>query len=112
METSKKGQYKLNDMQLLRLSMLAEVTQVSPPAKPVAARVQYKLGVNFSGRPFSAVHTGLTGKYLPSSQLFKAMLELVPDQPDLPDCSGSLQVFDPIKTRVEREQRHKVSRNE
>ncbi|MCG6976965.1 MAG: hypothetical protein LJE56_11305 [Acidiferrobacterales bacterium] len=112
MKTSKKGQYKLNDMQLLRLSMLAEVTQVSPPAKPVAARVQYKLGVNFSGRAFSEVHTGLTGNYLPSSQLFKAMLELVPDQPDLPDCSGSLQVFDPIKTRIEREQLHKVSRNE
>jgi hypothetical protein len=112
MENSKKGQYKLSDMQLLRLSMLAEVTQISPPAKPVAARVQYKLGVNFSGRPFSAVHTGLTEKYLPSSQLLKSILELVPDQPDLPDCSGPLQVFDPIKTRIEREQLHKVSRNE
>jgi hypothetical protein len=109
---SKKGEYKLSDRQLLRLSMLAEVTQISPPAKPVATRVQYKLGVNFSGRPFSSVHTGLTEKYLPSSRLLKAILELVPDQPDLPDCSGPLQVFDPIKTRIERERLYKVSRNE
>lgn len=106
MENSKKGQFKLSDTQLLRFNLLAEVTQVSPPAEPVPAKVQYKLGVNFSGRPFSTVHTGLTDQYLPSSQLLKAILEIIPDKPHLPDCGGPLRVFDPIMSRVEREQRY------
>jgi hypothetical protein len=112
MENSKKGQFKLTEMQLLRFSLLAEVTQISPPAKPIPAKVQYKLGVNFSGRPFSAVHTGLTEKYLPSSQLLKAVLEVIPDKPELPDCGQPLRVFDPILSRVERERRYKLVRRE
>lgn len=110
MENSKKGQFMLNDMQLFRFSLLAEVTQVSPPAIPVPAKVQYKLGVNFSGRPFRSMHSGLTEKYLPSSQLLKAVLEVIPDKPELPDCDGPLRVFDPILTRAERERHYKLVR--
>jgi hypothetical protein len=109
-EHSRKGQYRLNDAQLLKLSMLAEVAQVSPSPKPVAVGVQYKLGINFSGRPYRTMHTGFTEKYLPGTRLLKAILALIPDKPELPECSGLPRIFDPIKTRIEREHEHRVSR--
>ena len=102
-EGARQGAIRLSDAQLLELSLLAEVVQVAPPAQPVALPVQYKLGVNFSGRPYQRVHTGLDERYLPSHKLFRRMLSLVPDQPLLPDCGAGPVVFDPILTRVERQ---------
>jgi len=98
----RKGIYRLSDQQLLDLSRLAEVVQIAQPPAPMASPVQYKLGLNFSGRPFQRVHTGLTDKYSPSTRLFRRLLELVPDKPYLPECGGEPVIFDPIKTRSER----------
>lgn len=98
----RKGTYHLTDDQLLRLSKLAEVVMIAEPARPKATTIQYRLGVDFSGRPFRRTHTGLTDKYLPSTELFNEILALVPDKPYLPGCSGSGEIFDPKKTIAER----------
>lgn len=75
---------------------------IAEPARPKATTIQYRLGVDFSGRPFRRTHTGLTDKYLPSTELFNEILALVPDKPYLPGCSGSGEIFDPKKTIAER----------
>lgn len=96
------GAFRLTDKQLFRLSLLAEVVQVADVPKPVAARVQYRFGLNFSGRELRRIHTGVTDDYVPSTHLFQQMLKLVPDKPLLPDCPGKAAIFDPILPMTQR----------
>ncbi len=98
----RQGVRKLTDTELTRVSLMAEVVQVADIPPPTAAPVQYKLGLNFSGRPYRRVHAGLTGAYTPSKKLLEMILEMVADHPGLPDCSGPTALFDPTLPKADR----------
>lgn len=90
------GQRKLSLQELKRVSLLAEVVQLADPVpltKPGA--VNYRMGINFSGRLSKRLHVVLTDSYSPAHQLFQALLELVPDKPALPECQPVVSFFDP-----------------
>ncbi len=90
------GQRKLSIKELKRVSLLAEVVQLADPApltEPGA--VNYRMGINFSGRPSKRLHAILTDGYSPAHELFQALLDLVPDKPALPVCQPQVAFFDP-----------------
>lgn len=99
------GQRKLSVKELKRLSLLAEVVQLADP-EPLSrpAAVNYRMGINFSGRPSKRLHAVLTDGYSPAHQLFQALLDLVPDKPILPVCQPAASFFDPGLLPGERRQ--------
>jgi hypothetical protein len=101
-EPEVRGSYKLSDEQLERLSLLAEVTQVSSPPEMAAAPVLYKLGINFSARRPAYIYAPISDRYTPANSLLQAMLDLVPDHPRLPECAGTQGIFDPTLHREDR----------
>lgn len=101
-EPDVQGSYRLSDEQLAKLSLLAEVTQVSSPPETRPAAVLYKLGINFSARRPAYVYAPLTDAYTPANSLLQAILALVPDHPRLPDCEGAQGLFDPTLHREDR----------
>lgn len=113
--STRRGQVQLDEATLVRLSLLAEVTTVAESAQPVAARVMYKLGINFSARAPKYVHAAYSPAYTPARRLMDELLALVPDKPSLPDCPGYGGVFDPTLTGPARRGAHaaraQLSRN-
>lgn len=90
------GQRKLSLKELKRVSLLAEVVQLADP-EPLSqpGAVNYRMGINFSGRPSKRLHAILTDAYSPAHQLLQALLDLVPDKPLLPGCQPETSFFDP-----------------
>jgi hypothetical protein len=97
-----RGKQLLTDAELKRLSLLAEVVQISDPAPAAPGTVIYNLGINFQGRPDKRMRTPVSDTYTPANALFQAMLKLVPDAPVLPACEGALRDFDPTLLPAER----------
>ena len=89
------GRRKLSDKELKHLSLLAEVAQLADPLPPQPGAVNYRLGINFSGRATKRLHAVKDERYTPANKLFEAMLEMVPDKPALPVCSSGPGFFDP-----------------
>jgi hypothetical protein len=89
------GKRKLSDKELKHLSLLAEVAQLADPLPPQPGAVNYRLGINFSGRATKRMHAVKDERYAPANKLFEAMLEMVPDKPALPECSSGPGFFDP-----------------
>ena len=88
------GRRKLTERELKHLSLLAEVAQLADPVPPEPGVVNYRLGINFSGRATKRMHAVKDERYTPANKLFEAMLALVPDRPLLPDCSPAVGFFD------------------
>jgi hypothetical protein len=89
------GRRKLSDKELKHLSLLTEVAQLADPVPPQPGAVNYRLGINFSGRATKRMHAVKDARYTPANTLFDAMLEMVPDKPELPECPSSAGFFDP-----------------
>lgn len=90
------GERQLSARELKRVSLLAEVVQLADP-EPLSqpAAVNYRMGVNFSGRLSKRLHAVVSDAYSPAQQLFQALRDLVPDQPALPACEPQASFFDP-----------------
>lgn len=97
-----RGKHLLTEIELKRLSLLAEVVQLADPAAAAPGAVIYSLGVNFQGRPDKRMRTPVSDAYTPANALFQEMLKLVPDAPLLPICEGALRDFDPTLHPAER----------
>jgi hypothetical protein len=97
-----RGKRLLTELELKRLSLLAEVVQLADPAPAVPGAMIYSLGINFQGRPDKRMRTPVSEAYTPANALFQAMLALVPDAPLLPACEGALRDFDPTLHPAER----------
>jgi len=97
-----RGKRLLSEIELKRLSLLAEVVQIADPAPAAPGAVIYSLGVNFQGRPDKRMRTPVSDAYTPANALFQTMLKLVPDAPLLPACEGALRDFDPTLHPAER----------
>jgi len=97
-----RGKRLLTDIELKRLSLLAEVVQIADSAPAAPGAVIYSLGVNFQGRPDKRMRTPLSDAYTPANALFQAMLKLAPDAALLPACEGVLRDFDPTLHPAER----------
>ena len=89
------GRRKLSDKELKHLSLLAEVVQLADPLPPQPGAVNYRLGINFSGRATKRLHAVQDERYTPANKLLEAMLEMVPDKPAMPACPSSPGFFDP-----------------
>jgi len=94
-DSSVRGKQLLTEIELKRLSLLAEVVQLADPAPAAPGAMIYSLGINFQGRPDKRMRMPLSDTYTPANALFQAMLKLVPDAPVLPACEGALRDFDP-----------------
>lgn len=114
--TVRQGSYQLDEKNLAALSLLAEVASITSPPALIEAPVIYKLGINFSARQPRYIHAPFSQTYTPANRLVQALLELVPDQPQLPDCPGYSGVFDPTVHGPARREAHqastRLSRNE
>jgi len=90
------GERQLSLKELKRVSLLAEVVQLADP-EPLSqpGAVNYRMGINFSGRPSKRLHAILIDAYSPAHELFQALLDLVPDRPLLPGCQPEASFFDP-----------------
>lgn len=97
-----RGKRLLTEIELKRLSLLAEVVQLADPALAAPGAVIYSLGINFQGRPDQRMRTPVSDAYTPANALFQEMLALVPDAPLLPPCEGALRDFDPTLHPAER----------
>ncbi|UCH52490.1 MAG: hypothetical protein JSW09_07685 [Pseudomonadota bacterium] len=97
------GRRKLNELELKRLSLLAEVTQFSDPTFADVAGVNYQMGVDFQGRQYKRLHAVLTDNYTPANELFRAMLALVPDKPLMPACAQTAKFYSPTVLPDKRE---------
>ena len=102
LEPEKKGSYRLQDDQLAKLSLLAEVVMVSPSKQPEPNQVLYRMGINFSARKPTYVYAPLSDKYTPGNKLLQAMRSHIPDEPRLPDCQSVPALFDPTMRMSER----------
>lgn len=91
------GQRKLTERELKQLSLLAEAAQLAGPARPGAGLVNYRLGIDFPGRPTRQRFAVLSEAETPSNRLFRAMLEMIPEKPALPDCGPERPFFDPVQ---------------
>lgn len=96
------GRRKLTVKELKRLSLLAEVAQLADAVPPQPGAVNYRLGINFSGRATKRMHAVKDERYTPANKLFDAMLALVPDRPLLPTCSPAAGLFDPNQLPADR----------
>ena len=96
------GVRQLSVEELKRISLLAEVTQLADSADGAGGPVMYDLGINFSGRPNKREHAAFTERYTPANELFRTLLNLVPDAPQLPDCAEAATDFDPTLTPAQR----------
>lgn len=96
------GRRKLTEKELKHLSLLAEVAQLADPVPPQPGAVNYRLGINFSGRATKQMHAVKDERYTPANKLFEAMLGLVPDRPLLPGCASAAGFFDPNLLPAER----------
>jgi len=101
-EPEKKGSYRLEDEQLAKLSLLAEVVMVSGSQQPDHGSVLYKMGINFSARKPAYVYASLTDEYTPGNKLLQAMRSHVPDELKLPECQDFLSLFDPTMRMEDR----------
>jgi len=90
------GKRKLSVKELKQVSLLAEVAQLADPVAPVPGKVNYRLGIDFSGRAAKRLHAVKDERYTPAHSLFNALLDLVPDKPLLPECAGQTVFFDPV----------------
>lgn len=90
------GTHKLTKSELKQLSLLAEVTQLADPMTPEPGQVNYQIGINFSGRDNKRIRGVIDARYSPALELMKAMRELVPGKPELPDCHVPPMFFDPV----------------
>lgn len=90
-----RGKQLLTEIQLKRLSLLAEVVQIADPAPAAPGTMIYSLGINFQGRPDKRLRAPVSDAYTPANVLFQEMLNLVPDVPLLPVCEGASHDFDP-----------------
>lgn len=97
-----RGKQLLTEIELKRLSLLAEVVQIADPAPATPGAVIYSLGINFQGRPDKRLRAPVSDAYTPANALFQEMLKLVPDAPLLPVCEGALRDFDPTLHPAER----------
>jgi len=97
-----RGKLLLPEAELKRLSLLAEVVQITDPPPAAPGAVIYNLGINFQGRPDKRMRTPVSDAYTPANALYQAMLKLVPDAPVLPACEGALRDFDPTLHPAER----------
>lgn len=101
-ENGARGTLQLNDEQLARISVMAEVAQITDPVTDASGAVNYKMGINFTGRQYKRVHAVLTERYAPSHEVLRIMLSMVPDTPALPECPQGRAHFDPTKAPDER----------
>jgi len=97
-----RGKRLPTEIELKRLSLLAEVVQIADPAPAAPGAMIYSLGINFQGRPDKRMRTPLSDAYTPANALFQAMLTLVPATPLLPVCEGAMRDFDPTLHPAER----------
>jgi hypothetical protein len=97
-----RGARQLDDKELARLTLLAEVAQLAeiPAFKP--DRVIYDLGINFQGRPYKRVHGSGATRGSSANALFEAMRALVPDKPLLPACTDAPPDFSPTRLTTDR----------
>lgn len=97
-----RGAIQLDDKDLARLTLLAEVAQLAeiPAFKPDP--VIYDLGIDFQGRPYKRVHGSGAARGSSANVLFEAMRALVSDQPLLPACEGAPADFSPTQLPGER----------
>jgi hypothetical protein len=96
------GTRKLTVKELKHLSLLAEVADLADPAPLQPGAVNYRLGINFSGRATKRIHAVKDQRYTPANRLFDAMLALVPGKPALPDCMPAKSYFDPYELPKDR----------
>lgn len=96
------GARQLSTEELKRLSLLAEVAQLADPTRSEAGGLNYQMGIDFQGRPYKRLHAVLTPDYTPANELLRAMLELIPARPLLPDCAPSARYYDPTLLPAER----------
>jgi hypothetical protein len=97
------GARQLSTGELKRLSLLAEVAQLADPTRTGADGLNYQMGIDFQGRPYKRLHAVLTPEYTPANALLRAMLELVPAQPLLPDCEPNARYYDPTLLAAQRQ---------
>jgi len=97
------GRRKLSEAELKRLSLLAEVAQLADPPYGDAGGVNYRLGIDFQGRPYKRMHAIVSERYTPANELFRAMLELVPDTPLMPACERTATYYDPTTLPADRQ---------
>jgi len=96
------GNRRLSVAELKRLSLLAEVAQLADPPEGDVDGVNYRLGIDFQGRPYKRMHALLSNRYTPANELFRAMLQMVPDRPLMPACSQSARFYDPTALPADR----------
>jgi len=89
------GNRKLSEAELKRLSLLAEVAQLADPPVGDRGGINYRLGIDFQGRPYKRMHAVLSTRYTPANELYRAMLAMVPDQPLMPACDETAAYYDP-----------------
>jgi len=100
-----RGERQLSQAELARLVFLAQAAQLAgrPPTGP--ARVQYDVGINFSGQANRKAHGSLDVSGDPDAiqALSAALRGLVPHEPLLPDCAVAIGDFSPTLLPRDRE---------
>jgi hypothetical protein len=99
---ARRGSRQLDDKELARLTLLAEVAQLAETPTFKSDRVVYDLGIDFQGRPYKRVHGSGATRGSSANTLFEAMRALVPDPPLLPACEGAPPDFSPTRLPEER----------
>lgn len=97
------GTRQLSTEELKRLSLLAEVAQFADPTRTKTDGLNYQMGIDFQGRPYKRLHAVLTPDYTPANTLLRAMLDLVPARPLLPDCAPNARYYDPTLLPAQRQ---------
>jgi hypothetical protein len=101
------GTRKLSIKDLKYISLLAEVVDLADAPTLQSGAVNYRLGINFSGRATKRIHAVKDGRDTPANQLFETLLAMVHDKPALPDCRPEQSLpeqslFDPYELPADR----------
>jgi len=97
------GTHKLSVKDLKYISLLAEVADLADAPTLQPGAVNYRLGINFSGRATKRIHAVQNGRDTPANQLFETLLAMVPGKPALPDCRPEQSLFDPYQLPADRQ---------
>lgn len=85
----------LTESEIKQLSLLAEAAQFSVAPQLSPGVVNYRMGIDFPGRSTKRTYGVMDESNAPANLLLKAMLELIPEKPPLPDCGEAKPFFDP-----------------
>lgn len=96
------GRRQLSQIELKRLSLLAEVAHLADAPALTRSPVVYDLGIDFAGRPYKRIHATHHNGYTPANKLFRAMLDMAKDQPLLPECANAPADFNPTLVPADR----------